>query len=67
MIVIKEDVWRADCVAAIGTDEHLQLQIFPVGGGERAMATYTFETRALLVKAYKAAVKQWRSELGCPE
>jgi hypothetical protein len=65
MVVVKEGIWRADCIACIDiSSNHESVFVLPVGCGDDDWCEYEFDDEAEAVKAYKQAVTTWRQELG---
>ncbi len=62
MIVIQGDVWRADCIAAIGWDEEACVQVHPLHCTD--CVEYVYETLDETTRAYKAILQAWQHELG---
>jgi hypothetical protein len=62
MILVKQDVWRADCIAAIGWDEDTVVQVFPLNCADHV--EYVWDTRGETALAYKAILEAWKRELG---
>jgi len=62
VIVIQTDVWRAECIAAIGINEESgELQVFPLNSADYVGYDYDDSDTARI--AHKAAIKAWVSEL----
>jgi hypothetical protein len=62
MIVIQQDVWRADCIAGIGWDEEATVQVYPLHCAEAV--EYYWNTEAEAARAYKAILEAWQKALG---
>jgi hypothetical protein len=61
MIVINQDMWRADCIAAIGWDEDRTIQVFPLNCSD--YVSYSFDTHEEAEAAYKAILTEWKRDL----
>lgn len=62
MIVVQKDVWRAECIAAIGWDVDRVVQVFPTNCAD--FVEFEYETRDEAVRAYNAILEAWKRELG---
>ena len=62
MIVIGQDVWRAECIAAIGWDEEMEVQIYPLNCAD--YVGYEWDTTEEATRAYRAILEAWMRELG---
>lgn len=61
MIVIQQDVWLADCIAAIGWDEDKVVQVYPLNCADGV--EYEWDTHGETSRAYKAILTAWKSEM----
>lgn len=61
MINVMDDVWRANCIAAIGNDDDKILQVYPVGTID--CVEYVYETEAEMKTECLRILKQWKAEL----
>ena len=61
MVVIKHDVWRADCIAAIGVNGK-ELQVIPLSCDEHV--SYWYDTPQHASRPLQDAVTQWKREIG---
>ena len=62
MILIQKDVWRAECIAALGTDEALCVQVYPLNCSDPV--EYEWDNAAQAAQAYREILQAWRSALG---
>jgi len=62
MILIQQDLWRADCIAAIGWDEEKEIQVFPVNCSN--YVSYEYDTHEGAAAEYKTVLTEWKFELG---
>ena len=65
MIVVQQDVWRAECIAAIGWDEDTEVQVYPLNCAD--YVAYEWDTHDETAQAYKAILDAWTRELNKPE
>jgi hypothetical protein len=64
MIVIQDDVWRAECVAGFGLAEdgdQLIIQLFPLNTTDSL--DYVYDNDAVRKAEYKKVIKQWQREI----
>ena len=61
MIIVQQDVWRADCIAAIGWDEENEVQIYPVNCSD--YVGYEWDKTEETAIAYKRILADWTSEI----
>lgn len=62
MIVIQDDVWRAECIAGFGlANDALCIQLFPLNTSESL--DYCYDNDAERKAAYKKIIKQWQLEI----
>ncbi len=64
MIVIQQDVWRADCIAAIGLHE-LSVTVLPANCS--VAVEYPFGTEEETNEAYETILKAWKREFDWSE
>lgn len=62
MILVQQDVWRADCIAAIGWDEDKVVQVYPLNCAD--CVEYEWDTHDETARAYKTILEAWKHELG---
>lgn len=62
MIRVQDDVWRADCIAAIGWDGDMVVQIIPVNCA--SSVDYEWDSYEEAATAYKKILEAWTHELG---
>ena len=63
MIIIQEDVWRAECIAGLGIDdENNVIQLYPLNTID--CLEYEYESLEETVAEYKKIVTSWERELG---
>jgi allophanate hydrolase subunit 2 len=62
MILVQEDVWRADCIAAIGWDEDKVVQVYPLNSVD--FVEYEWNTHYETARAYRSILEAWKRELG---
>jgi hypothetical protein len=60
MIVIKNDLWRIDCIAAIGYKEK-NIQILPLGCYK--YLTYSWDTEELAANQYRFIAEIWANKI----
>lgn len=61
MILVQQDVWRADCIAAIGWDEDKFVQVYPLNCTD--FVEYGWDTHDETARAYRAILEAWKHEL----
>lgn len=62
MIRIQQDVWRSECIAAIGWDEDCEVQVFPVNCAEYTV--YLWDTHEEAAAARLLILNDWKRDLG---
>jgi len=62
MILVQQDVWRADCIAAIGWNEDKEVQVYPLNCAD--YVKYEWDNHDETARAYKTILEAWKHELG---
>jgi hypothetical protein len=61
MIVIQDDVWRAECIAGMGWDSDCTVQVYPIDCAD--YVTYEYPNRNTAIKQYKIILDAWQQEI----